>query len=184
MNTLKPLFVDLDGTLIKEDLSHEAFFHFFMKNPICCLYHIFIFLFLGRPYLKKKISQNYNVDISKLKQNINCIEYIKEAKKNNRTVFLISGSHELLVKQINNQINLFNDVFGTHKNFNMIGKNKIKFINQKLKIFDFDYIGNSRQDLPIWKHIKMVIFTNATPSLKKKIKKLNLEIIEIKENFL
>jgi len=184
MNSLSPLFVDLDGTLIQEDLSHEAFFYFFKTKPILCLYHLLIFLFLGRPYLKDKISRNYTVDLSKLKKNNSCIEYLKVAKNSNRDVYLISGSHQLLVDQISNQLNLFNDVFGTHKNFNMIGKNKIAYINQKLKIFDFDYIGNSKQDLPIWKYTKKVIFTNATPSIRKQINKLNLEEIEIKENFL
>ena len=144
----------------------------------------FIFLFLGRPYLKERISRNYSVDLSKLKKNNSCIEYIRVAKNSNRDVYLISGSHQLLVDQISNQLNLFNDVFGTHKNFNMIGKNKIAYINQKLKIFDFDYIGNSKQDLSIWKYTKKVIFTNATPSLRKQITKLNLEEIEIKENFI
>ena len=184
MNSLSPLFVDLDGTLIQEDLSHEAFFYFFKTKPILCLYHLLIFLFLGRPYLKERISRNYTVDLSKLKKNNSCIEYIKVAKNSNRDVYLISGSHQLLVDQISNQLNLFNDVFGTHKNFNMIGKNKIAYINQKLKIFDFDYIGNSKQDLPIWKYTKKVIFTNATPSIRKQINKLNLEEIEIKENFI
>lgn len=184
MNSLKPLFVDLDGTLIQGDLSHKAFFYFFKTNPVLCIYHLFIFLFLGRPYLKEKISKNYIVELSNLNKNKQCIEYIEEAKNNNRTVFLISGSHQFLVNQISNQLNFFNDAYGTHKNFNMIGKNKIAFINQKLKIFDFDYIGNSKQDLPIWKHTKKVIFTNAAPSLRKKIKKLNLETIEIKENFI
>jgi len=184
MNSLKPLFVDLDGTLIQEDLSHKAFFYFFKTNPILCLYHLFIFLFLGRPYLKEKISKNYIVELSNLSKNKQCIEYIEKAKNNNRTVFLISGSHQFLVNQISNQLKLFNDVFGTHKNFNMIGHNKIAYITQKLKIFDFEYIGNSKQDLPIWKHTKKVIFTNAAPSLRKKIKKLNLETIEIKENFI
>ena len=184
MNSLSPLFVDLDGTLIQEDLSHEAFFYFFKTKPILCLYHLFIFLFLGRPYLKERISRNYSVDLSKLKKNNSCIEYIRVAKNSNRDVYLISGSHQLLVDQISNQLNLFNNVFGTHKNFNMIGKNKIAYINQKLKIFDFDYIGNSKQDLPIWKYTKKVIFTNATPSIRKQINKLNLEEIEIKENFL
>lgn len=183
MNSLKPLFVDLDGTLIREDLSHMAFFYCFKKKPLLCLYYLFIFLFLGRAYLKEKISKNFIVDLSRLKKNHKCIEFIKEAKNFNRMIYLISGSHQLLVDQVSNQLNLFNGVFGTHKNFNMIGKNKIVYINQKLKIFDFDYIGNSKQDLPIWKHTKKVIFTNAQPNLKKKIKKLNLEILEIKEIF-
>ena len=183
MNALKPLFVDLDGTLIKEDLSHEAFLFFFKTKPIHCFYYLFIFLFLGRPYLKAKISQNFIVDLSKLNKNHHCIKYIQEAKNNNRAVYLISGSHQLLVNQINNQLNLFDNAFGTHKNFNMIGKNKIKFINQKLKIFDFDYIGNSKQDLPIWKHTQKAIYTNTPPRLKEKIKKLKFESLEIEKSF-
>ena len=179
-----PLFIDLDGTLIKEDLSRKAFFYFFKTKPMVCLFHILIFLFLGRPYLKEKISENFIVNISNLKKNISCIEYIKKQKKNNRIVYLISGSHQLLVNQINNQLNLFNNVFGTYKNFNMIGKNKIFYINNKLGIFDFDYVGNSKQDLPIWNYTKKVIYTNASLSLKKKLKKLNFEVIEIKEKFL
>ena len=183
MNSLKPLFVDLDGTLIQEDLSHEAFIYFFKTKPLRCLYHIFIFLFLGRPYLKGKISQDFIVDLSKLKKNHNCIIYIQQAINNNRAVYLISGSHQLLVDQIKNQLNLFNDVFGTHKNFNMVGKNKITYINQKLKIFDFDYIGNSKQDLPIWEYTRKAIYTNTSARLKEKIKKLKFETLEIKEFF-
>lgn len=179
-----PLFIDLDGTLIKEDLSHRAFFYFFKTKPMVCLFHILIFLFLGRPYLKEKISKNFIVNISNLKKNISCIEYIKKHKKNNRMVYLISGSHQLLVNQINNQLNLFNNVFGTYEDFNMVGKNKIFYINNKLGIFDFDYIGNSKQDLPIWNYTQKVIYTNASSSLKKKLKKLNFEVIEIKEKFL
>ena len=29
----------------------------------------------------------------------------------------------------------------------MVGKNKVKFINEELKILEFDYLGNSKQDL-------------------------------------
>ena len=183
MTSLKPLFVDLDGTLIKEDLSQKAFLNFLKKKPMLCLYYLFICLFLGRPYLKEKISKNFTVDLLTLKKNNKCIEFIKEAKNHNRMIYLISGSHQLLVNQVSNQISLFNGVFGTHKNFNMIGKNKIEYINKELKIFDFDYIGNSKQDLPIWEYTKKIIFTNASPKLKKKIEKLNFEILEIKESF-
>ena len=36
----------------------------------------------------------------------------------------------------------------------MVGINKVRFINDKLNIFDFDYLGNSEKDLPIWKYTK------------------------------
>jgi len=184
MNTLKPLFVDLDGTLIQEDLSHLAFFYFLKNNPLKCIYHLLLFLFFGRPYLKEKISKKYTVNLAELKINQNCIQYIKKAKNEHRGIYLISGSHRLLVNQVKDQLKLFNEVFGTHDDFNMVGKNKIKFINKKLKIFDFDYIGNSKQDLPIWAYNKKIIYTNISKTLEKKIQKLNLEKIQIKEYFI
>ena len=30
----------------------------------------------------------------------------------------------------------------------------MKFINEELKIYEFDYLGNSKQDLPIWEYTK------------------------------
>ena len=65
----------------------------------------------------------------------------------------------------------------------MIGKNKIKFIREELKISEFDYLGNSYQDLPIWVYTKKIIYTNASDKLKKIINKSNLDKFEVKENF-
>ena len=65
----------------------------------------------------------------------------------------------------------------------MVGNNKIKFINRKLNIQDFDYFGNSRKDLPIWKYCKKIIYTNVSISLRKIIDSSKLNKIEIKEIF-
>lgn len=183
MINIKPLFVDLDGTLIKQDLSHEAFFYFLKKNPIACLGHLFIFLFLGRPYLKAKVSKFFKLESCELNFNQACINYIRTAIHNNRQVYLISGSHQKLVDQINAKLKLFHKVFGTHQNFNMVGKNKIKYINEKLHIFDFDYIGNSSQDLPIWQYTKKAIFTNLSPKIKNKLLTIDIELEEVPSDF-
>ena len=54
MNDNRILFVDLDGTLIKEDLSNLAFIDFFKKKPILLFFYLFIFLFKGKSFLKEK----------------------------------------------------------------------------------------------------------------------------------
>ena len=48
MDDNKILFVDLDGTLIKEDLSALAFSHSLKNNPFKTLFYLFIFLFIGQ----------------------------------------------------------------------------------------------------------------------------------------
>ena len=65
----------------------------------------------------------------------------------------------------------------------MVGKNKVEFINNELKILEFDYLGNSKQDLPIWKYTKKIIFTNASKDLREIINSSKHDKFEIKENF-
>jgi len=60
-----------------------------------------------------------------------------------------SGSHQILVDQIQRRLKLFKSVYGTHGNYNMVGINKIKYINSNLNYKYFDYIGNREKDLPI-----------------------------------
>lgn len=183
MNDNRILFVDLDGTLIKEDLTDLAFIEYLKSKPLKLLIYLIIFLFKGKSFLKEKISENYIVPIDKLNFNRASLDYIKEVKNRHRVVYLISGSHQLLVNQINNHLKIFFEAFGTRSNFNMIGKNKIKFINEQLKILEFDYLGNSNQDLPIWNYTKKIIYTNASDNLKKIINSSDLDKFEVKENF-
>ena len=66
MDDNKILFVDLDGTLIKEDLSDIAFSHSLKNFPLKTLFYLLIFLFKGKPYLKYKISKDYTIPFEKL----------------------------------------------------------------------------------------------------------------------
>jgi phosphoserine phosphatase len=183
MDDNRILFVDLDGTLIKEDLSALAFSHSLKNNPFKTLFYLFIFLFKGKPYLKEKISKNFTVPFANLTFNKAALNFIKEAQNKHRVVYLISGSHQTLVDQMDNFLNIFFESFGTRGNFNMVGSNKVQFIKDKLKIHDYDYLGNSHKDLPIWKHTKRALHTNASIELKKTINSLDFENREVPANF-
>ena len=183
MDDNKILFVDLDGTLIKEDLTNLAFLSFLKKKPLKLFLYLVVFLFKGKAYLKEKISIDFIVPIDDLNFNKAGINYIRSIKNRHRVVYLISGSHQLLVDQISNHLNIFFESFGTKDNYNMVGINKVRFINNKLNILEFDYLGNSSQDLPIWKYTKKIIYTNISNNLKNKISSMCLEKYEVKEDF-
>ena len=107
MEDNKILFVDLDGTLIKEDLSDMAFSHSLKNYPFKTLFYLFIFLFKGKPYLKENISKNFTVPFANLTFNNAAIDFVKELKNKHIVVYLISGSHQLLVDQMDKFLNLF-----------------------------------------------------------------------------
>ena len=183
MDENKILFVDLDGTLIKEDLSNLAFLYSLKNYPFKTLFYLFVFLFKGKPYLKNKISKNFDIPYENLTFNKTAFDFIREVKNSHREVYLISGSHQILVDQMGKYLNIFFKSFGTRDNFNMVGNNKVRFIKESLKIHDFDYLGNSHKDLPIWRYTKRAIHTNASQELIKAIKSQDLENKEIPANF-
>ena len=183
MNDNKILFVDLDGTLIKEDLSNLAFSYSLKNYPFKTLFYLLVFLFKGKPYLKNKISNNFKIPFENLTFNEAAFDFIREVKNRHRVVYLISGSHQILVDQMGKYLNIFFESFGTRDNFNMVGNNKVQFIKENLKIHDFDYLGNSHKDLPIWKYTKRAIHTNASQKLIKTIKSQDFESKEILANF-
>jgi len=183
MDENKILFVDLDGTLIKEDLSNLAFSHSLKNYPFKTLFYLLGFLFKGKPYLKYKISRNFDIPFENLTYNKAAFDFIREVKNRHRVVYLISGSHQTLVDQMGKYLNIFFEAFGTRDNFNMVGANKVRFIKENLKIYDFDYLGNSHKDLPIWKYTKRAIHTNAPQELIETIKSQDYENKEIPANF-
>ena len=183
MDDNKILFVDLDGTLIKEDLSNLAFLDYLKRKPLKILYHLIVFLFKGIPYLKEIISRDYKVPIQNLTFNKSALDYVRDVKNRHRVVYLISGSHQILVDQIQEHLKIFFESFGTNQNFNMVGQNKVQFISESLKIDNFDYFGNSKKDLPIWYHCKRIIYTNISDQLRTVINSSELEKFEIKEKF-
>jgi len=183
MDYNKTLFVDLDGTLINEDLSNLAFFHSLKNFPFKTLFYLFVFLFKGKPYLKYKISKYFSIPFENLTFNKAAFDFIRDAKNRNRAVYLISGSHQKLVDQMANYLDFFYESFGTRENFNMVGSNKVRFIKENLKINDFDYLGNSHKDLPIWKYTKLAIHTNASAELIKTIKSQKIKNLEIPAKF-
>ena len=80
MDENRILFVDLDGTLIREDLSNLAFINFLKKKPLRLFFYLLIFIIKGKPYLKEKISKNFDVPISELTFNKSALNYIKDVK--------------------------------------------------------------------------------------------------------
>ena len=128
------------------------------------------------------LSKNFSAPINKLTFNKSAFDYVREVKNRHRVVYL-SGSHQYLVDQIDQHLKIFLSHLA-QKNFNMVGTNKIKFINEKLNIIEFDYLGNSKKDMPIWENCKRIIYTNVSVNLRNIINVSKLEKIEIKADFI
>ena len=146
-----PLILDVDGTLIKNDLTQELFLRGVRLYPL----KIFTFLFLvltSRSKLKALLVSLVGEEIypKSLPYNDAIIEKGKAAKSEGRRVFLCSGSQEKLVGQLADGFRWIDGTFATDENVNLTRKNKADFLETRFPD-GFDYIGNSTQDFPVWR---------------------------------
>ena len=77
---LRPLIVDLDGTLLRSDILYELILLFLKKKP-----HVLFLIALwllkgGKANVKKKINGYFKLDITSLPYNDKIINYLKQKK--------------------------------------------------------------------------------------------------------
>tara|TARA_B110000858_G_scaffold198348_1_gene264185 strand:+ start:2545 stop:3972 length:1428 start_codon:yes stop_codon:yes gene_type:complete len=172
------LIVDLDGTLVKTDCSLETLWSSISLNPANA-FKVFGWFFKGRPYLKDKLFESSDLDAKSLPYNQEVISAILESKKNGSKVYLMTGSSQKVANKIQENFNFFDDVFGTSKNINLIGKNKLKKIREIIGNDPFSYIGDSSQDIPIWEEAEEILIVANNNNLEKKIIKKEKKITYI-----
>tara|TARA_S200000501_G_scaffold371333_1_gene414222 strand:+ start:2091 stop:3524 length:1434 start_codon:yes stop_codon:yes gene_type:complete len=164
---VKVLAVDLDGTLINSDMLHETFWSAF-SNDILIPLKAFIALCSSKTHLKKILYDTSSVDIKSLPYNDIVIEYINLHRSKGWKIVLITGTNQELANEISNYLNLFDEVYGSNLNRNLIGLNKANFQNQVLGFKNYDYIGNSFNDICCWQNSEKAITLNAGKALRRK----------------
>lgn len=144
------LAVDLDNTLIKTDMIYIGLKYLISNKIHLSPKLIWIFLTKGRTYAKKYLFDVTNFSVKDIPFNKEVINFIQRNRNKYTKTILISGSYHEYVNMIANHINLFDKAVGTSLDTNMVGINKVKFLKNKYKNLIFDYIGDSRKDIPIW----------------------------------
>jgi phosphoserine phosphatase len=168
-----PLVIDFDGTLIDGDLLIDSILVKIKKNPFYLLKAVFR-TFMGRSYIKYKMYKDDDyLRPNQLKYNITLINYINNQKNKRKEIIICTAANEdavrVIINQIKDDIGII-EVVGSNKNINLKGKNKAKYLLNRYGDKKFDYIGDSRSDVHIWKYAKKKIcvqFNNHTPSYAK-----------------
>jgi hypothetical protein len=173
---LTVLAVDLDHTLIDTDMIYYGFKQLLVKKLYLLPILFFTYLIKGKTYAKKYLYENSFFEINNIPFNNTLIEYINENKDNYDHIILISGCYYKYVQYIANHLKIFDSTAGTNNKLNMIGVNKIIYLNKKFDNPIFDYIGDSRKDIPIWELSRKVLVVDHG-KIKKYISHLNYKIV-------
>ena len=163
-NNQNPLYVDLDGTLIKTDLLFEGLFLLLRKNPLW-IFAIPVWLLRGRAKLKAEIAKRTEINVELLPVNEEFLAYLQNEKANGRSLILISASDQQAVDRVGEQFQLFEQCIGSDGTTNLKSRAKLARIKEMSNGQAFAYAGNSSADISVWAEADEVIRVNCSNTL-------------------
>jgi 4-hydroxybenzoate polyprenyltransferase/phosphoserine phosphatase len=158
---LKPLVVDLDGTLIYSDMLHESAIGVLRDKPLLLL-RIPALLMKGKAKLKAYLASQTTFDPRTLPFNQDLISWLKDEKEAGRKIILCTASHQSIADSIAEHLGIFDQVIATNSSHNNAGKNKADTLVAQFGEGGFDYAGNSRADIAVWEKSSQGITVNAS----------------------
>ena len=139
--------VDLDGTLVRTDTFVETLFLFIRLHPFR-IPLILPWLLRGRSYLKMKLAEAAPPSVETLPYSTDLLFYIREQRDAGVKVVLATGADRVIASRVANYLGLFDEVWSSDSRQNLVGERKAQLLAEKYP--NFEYIGNSRADLPVW----------------------------------
>lgn len=160
-----PLCVDLDGTLIRSDLLIESALALLSRNPLL-LFPMLGWLLRGKAHLKREIARRVELDATHLPYNADVLAWVREQQAV-RPVVLCTASDDALAKLVADHVGGFDAVLASDGQRNLSGSQKAQALIELYGEGGFDYVGNAKVDLKVWKHARAAITVEAGSSLTK-----------------
>lgn len=159
-----PLAVDLDGSLLRSDLLIESLFVLARRHPLQLL-RLPMWLLRGRAVLKHKLGQCAMPDVGSLPYRTEVLSYLQEQKSQGRVLVLATAADESLATAVAAHLGLFDAVLASDGHRNLGGEAKRAALAQRFGEHAFDYLGDSRADLPVWRSARGALLVDPSRRL-------------------
>lgn len=181
-NSVKPLIVDLDGTLIHTDILIEALLFFWKYQPLK-FYLPLLWLLKGKAYLKYRLALETEITVASLPYNQEVMTVLEHEKSLGRKIVLATASPKIYADKIAQHLGLFDEVIASEQ-VNLAAKHKKHALIERFQEKGFDYMGNSADDFAVWQSADKAIAVNPELGIKKRVTQmLNLDkIIQTKSS--
>lgn len=173
----RPLFVDLDGTLLATDTLGERLLQLVRKSPLA-LFKVPGWLTQGRVSFKQELAAATNLDIETLPPNPEFLAFLKQEKARGRRLYLATAADRKTGEKVAARFGLFEGVLATDPACNLKGSFKLAKIKEVAGA-DFAYAGNGYIDLQIWKEAAEVIAVAPVTGLYPSLVKMNARFFDL-----
>ncbi|MBC7784120.1 MAG: UbiA family prenyltransferase [Burkholderiales bacterium] len=144
-----PLYVDLDGTLIRADTMQQASLLLLRDHPWQAI-RALLAMRHGRHAAKDIVAAHVTLDAAHFPYRTAVLDYVRDAKAQGRRVILATGSHKRYADAVAAHVGIFDAVMATEKEINLIGPHKLEQIRADCGEDGFEYLGDSGADIVIF----------------------------------
>ncbi len=145
-----PLCVDLDGTLIASDLLWESFCAMVRTRP-ADMALVPLWLVRGRAALKQEIANRGEIDPADLPYRDDVLALIASERLLGRKIVLATAADGRLARAVAAHLGAFDEVIASDGERNLKGSAKRQALEARFGSNQFDYVGDSKADLAVWK---------------------------------
>lgn len=175
-----PLCVDLDGTLVRTDMLHETTLQLLKAAPFE-LARFPGWLARGKAWLKHSIAARLALDVAHLPYRPEVLALIKEARAARRPVVLATAAAPQIAKAIADHLGLFDRIISSDDRVNLSAERKAGRLVAEFGKGGFDYIGNSTDDLPVWRHARFAIVVSRSGRLRTRAMKHGCPVQQVRD---
>jgi 4-hydroxybenzoate polyprenyltransferase/phosphoserine phosphatase len=163
------LVIDMDGTLTRSDTLHEAFLAL-LAADVRRAAALFAWLRAGKAAFKRRLADLQLADAATLPLDEDVMALLRDARANGRRTALVSAADQRQVDALAARVGLFDEAHGTGGAAtgpdNLSGDAKAAFLTARYGARGFDYVGDSRADLPVWAAARRAVTVGACGSLR------------------
>ncbi len=162
----RPLCVDLDGTLVKNDTLVDSLL-VMVRTHSHALVRVPGWIAKGKATLKREVTERVQLDVAHLPYNKPLLAFLEKERGYGRRLYLATGADRVLAERVAAHVGLFDGVLASDGAVNLTGHNKLASFQQRFGAGGFDYIGNAKPDVPLLTHAGTALVANPDGTLRR-----------------
>ncbi len=169
VQALRPLCVDLDGTLVKSDTLVDSLLALLRTRPLLA-FRLTGHLLHGKAAFKAIVTESVSLDVAHLPYNHELLRFLQQEHAQGRAIYLATGADVQLARRVAAHLGIFSGVLGSDGATNLTGSKKLAGLRNHLGAAPFDYIGNSSPDLPLLAQATEAMVANPSLALRMRLR--------------
>ena len=164
-NPAIPWCIDLDGTLIAEDVTALAFWGLVQQRSPFKLMRGLLWFARGHAQAKHYVETAYTVDVTHLTYNHALVNLIKAHRAQGGLTALATAADEGVAHRVADHLGIFDAVIASNGTINRRAQAKADALNERFGKGQYLYAGNSKDDLQVWPSACAALVVNAPPAV-------------------